>query len=55
MGTTTMVSDINPHDVAVLIAMAQEAQRVQSKWESQNQKAVLFTTSTLNPCVMTDF
>jgi len=47
--TTTMISDINPHDVAVLIAMAQEAQRVQSKSKSQDQRAVPFTVSTCIP------
>jgi hypothetical protein len=48
--TRTMVSEINPHDVAVLIAMAQEAQRVESKTKSnsksQGQRAALFTAST---------
>ncbi|KAF4628793.1 hypothetical protein G7Y89_g9355 [Cudoniella acicularis] len=37
-----MISDINPHNVAVLIAMAQEAQRIQSRSKSQDQIAVLF-------------
>jgi hypothetical protein len=46
VAVSTMISNINPHDVAVLIAMAQEAQRVQSKSKSQDQRAVLFTVST---------
>ena len=46
MATRTMISDINPHDVAVLIAMAQEAQRVESKSKSQDRRGALFTVST---------
>jgi len=43
---TTMSSVVNPHDVAVLIAMAQEAQRIQSKSKSQDQITALFTVTT---------
>lgn len=44
--STTMISDIHPYDVAVLIAMGQKAQRIQSESKSQDQRAVHFTVST---------
>jgi hypothetical protein len=45
----TIILDINPYHVAVLIAMAQEAQHVRSKSKSRDQRAVLFRVSTLIP------
>jgi hypothetical protein len=41
--TATPISDINPHDVAVLITMAQEAQRIQSR--TQDQIGLPFTVT----------
>ena len=45
VATTTRILNIHPHDVAILIAMAQEAQRIQSESKSHDQRAVLFTVS----------
>ena len=45
VATTTRIWNIHPHDVAILIAMAQEAQRIQSGSKLQDQRAVLFTVS----------
>jgi hypothetical protein len=45
VATSTMISEINPSDLAVLIAMAQEAQRVQLMSKSQDQTTALFIVS----------
>jgi len=42
-------TDIHPHDMALLIAMAQESQRVQSKSDSQDHKAALFAPVLITP------
>lgn len=44
--TPPTIPGINPHDVAVLLAMAQEAYRIWSKTDSQDQTGVLFTVDT---------